>query len=312
MSDHWGLPESRFKLSDWVSLPDSIADARLVTGSNRTLADSLDHHTELPGQGDDLWKPLGLKNNPFREALDTTFWFASRQQHQACLQLQMIIRNHLGFALVTGEAGVGKSLLSQKVLESTQESGFLPILVTVSPQISASSLLNLLLEELQSGVQGRAVFEKLSVYEKIKYFGQVVYHLLERNRHPVIFIDECHFLNRDVLHLLRTLNNFESKDRKCVTFVLFGEKQFQRKLTHASYKSLKSRLYLEIELPSLDMEETSQFIRHRLRLAGGTGNEFNEGQIKQIFDQSGGVPRLIHKYATQIALLSIDGSLSKS
>lgn len=50
-------------------------------------------------------------------------------------------------------------------------------------------------------------------------------------------------------------------------------------------------------IPDLDLEATEGYIRHRLRHAGGTGEEFTDDAIEMIYWQSGGVPRLVNKLA---------------
>ena len=44
-----------------------------------------------------------------------------------------------------------------------------------------------------------------------------------------------------------------------------------------------------------DEDETSAYIRHRLRHVGGSGEEFTPDAVRRIFEETDGIPRLINK-----------------
>ena len=52
----------------------------------------------------------------------------------------------------------------------------------------------------------------------------------------------------------------------------------------------------------MDKEETFNYIKHRLKVAGGDGSIFSSLAIEKIYDLSKGIPRKINKLAS-ISLL---------
>jgi type II secretory pathway predicted ATPase ExeA len=55
---------------------------------------------------------------------------------------------------------------------------------------------------------------------------------------------------------------------------------------------------MRYSLGPLSLEETIEYIEHRLRVAGGSRNPFSREAMNEIHALSGGIPRLINTLAT--------------
>jgi len=234
---------------------------------------------------------MKFDSNPFGDSLDTSFLYWNRNLYTALLKMLETVKHDISFGLVFGISGIGKSLLSQAILEKLPASNYKTLLISVTPGLSRTGFLSLLLKQL-----GIKTNKNIRVHEAVELVGTHILNLHESGIKPVLIVDECHFLSAPALHLLRTLSNFEAYNRKILTCLLFSEPHFLTRLKNPSYQSLKSRIYLEEELTPLSLREAKEYIDFRLKKAGYKEREiFSEPDIKEIHAISHGIPRLLNK-----------------
>ena len=63
---------------------------------------------------------------------------------------------------------------------------------------------------------------------------------------------------------------------------------------------------MRYRLGPLSLEETIEYIEHRIRVGGGARNPFSRAAMEEIYTTSGGVPRLINTLATTALLDAFD------
>src|SRR5207248_581904 len=79
------------------------------------------------------------------------------------------------------------------------------------------------------------------------------------------------------------------------TLLLVGQPELRDKLNLPELRQLKQRVGLRCHIAALSPEETRQYIRHRLRIAGATdAGIFSDAAIQKISDYSQGTPRVIN------------------
>jgi len=132
--------------------------------------------------------------------------------------------------------------------------------------------------------------------------------LHQQGRRLVIILDECHLLSSDCLHVVRTISNIETPEKKLSTCLLFGEDRLAQRLNHASYDSLRNRIYLRSELPPLSAEDAAQFIKYRLMTAGRLTDLFTPEAIVALHRGSRGIARSLNKLAM---LTLVEGGLRR-
>ncbi|PYV06668.1 MAG: hypothetical protein DMG26_02590 [Acidobacteria bacterium] len=76
--------------------------------------------------------------------------------------------------------------------------------------------------------------------------------------------------------------------------VLAGQPQLAEKLARPDLIQLRQRISIVSRLEPLTPEETSQYIEHRLRVAGLEGNPFKRDALALIAERSEGIPRNIN------------------
>ena len=59
-------------------------------------------------------------------------------------------------------------------------------------------------------------------------------------------------------------------------------------------KQIAQRIAVDFHLEPLSLDETRHYIRHRLQVAGGEPELFNDAACESVYRHSGGTPRLIN------------------
>src|SRR5262245_18592415 len=88
-----------------------------------------------------------LDSRPFEHTGDARFHYAAESQRGVLLKLRYVLENRRGAALLAGESGLGKTLLTQKLLGDL-EASFAPRVHVVFPQMPADQLLTYLADQL--------------------------------------------------------------------------------------------------------------------------------------------------------------------
>ena len=114
-----------------------------------------------------------------------------------------------------------------------------------------------------------------------------------QKRSTVLVVDEAQSIQDDrIFEDLRLLLNFQLNHDFLMTMVLLGQPELKERVQ--ANPQLSQRIGLRYHLAPLTAEETHQYIRFRIRIAGGDPNVFSNEAVSVIFRQSGGVSRLIN------------------
>ena len=114
-------------------------------------------------------------------------------------------------------------------------------------------------------------------------------------RNCVLVIDEAQQLSPEVLEQLRLLTNLETSERKLLQIVLIGQPELRDMLAEPGLEQLSQRVIARYHLGPLSLEETGQYLGHRLQVAGLKGpSPLGPGLLSAIQRCTGGVPRRIN------------------
>jgi type II secretory pathway predicted ATPase ExeA len=190
--------------------------------------------------------------------------------------------------VVIGNIGAGKTTLARKILEELDEEHYeAALLVIIHSSVSSEWLFKKF--AIQLGVQNISD-------NKVELLGEIYRRLREINeegKRAVVLMDEVQMLNsREIMEEFRGLLNMESSDGKMVNFVFFGLPDLEQVL--ALDEPLKQRVAIRIRLNAYSEEDTSDYIRHRMKVAGSSTDIFTDNAIAMVFKYSHGVPRLIN------------------
>ncbi len=246
---------------------------------------------QAAGMRGDFVRFYGLRENPFGDAVNPAYLYQTESHIAAYTRMRLAIEHDISMAMITGPSGMGKTLITQVLLQELDPLKYETALVLVSPGLSKTGLLREILCELNT-----AAPEGLTrTHDLLRILSDYIIDLHQSGRRLVLIVDECHLLSTDCLHLVRTISNIEIPERKLTTCVLIGEARFTARLEHPSYESLRNRMYLRAALEPMSAEECEQYVKFRLMVAGRIEAVFSSEAFAAVHSLSGGVCRNINK-----------------
>ena len=250
----------------------------------------------------DYLEYYGLKEHPFSNVVDSRFYYNSTLHSDALVKLKYAVDTKKGLAVVIGGIGTGKTTLARKFLEELDESlNEAALLVVVHSSVSSEWLFKKF--ALQLGV-------KDVKDDKIELLTQIykrLHALIEENKKAVVMVDEVQMLNsREIMEEFRGLLNMETSDGKMINLVFFGLPDLEDVLSLD--EPLKQRVAVKIRLKEFSENDTKDYIKHRLSVAGCPKDIFSDEAIKLLYEYTNGVPRLINTICDNALL---EGYLSK-
>ena len=108
-------------------------------------------------------------------------------------------------------------------------------------------------------------------------FYEITRHVEElaaERRHPVFLLDEAHLLHQDVLDHLHILGNYDWDSRALLSLLLVGLPELRERFSRRHQRSLYSRLQHRVHLDAPSPDDTAEYLRHRLRVAGAGDREY--------------------------------------
>ena len=254
----------------------------------------------------------GLAEPPFSITPDPRFVFLSERHRDALAHLLYGIGQggSGGFVQLTGEVGTGKTTLCRLLLE--QMPSDTRVALVLNPRLSPVELVETICEELKLEVEPvrgslKGLVDRLNAY-LLRAYGEGL--------RVVLIIDEAQNLSFEALEQVRLLTNLETSTQKLLQIILLGQPELRETLARAELRQLTQRITARFHLTPLSAEETEDYLRHRLAVAGCPRFPFSRLAVRRIHQHAGGVPRLInviadraltHAAMAEIGLVAGDG-----
>lgn len=230
-----------------------------------------------------------LREPPFHVTADPAFLFPSRQHRDTLDQLAYGIRQRLGFLVVTGEVGCGKTTIIKALLGQLPAEAVRTALL-LNPAFSDVQLLEAITQDFGLTPTRKT---RAALMEALNRF------LLEQHaqgRTAALIVDEAHTLSARTLEQIRLLSNLETPKDKLLQLVLVGQPELDEQLTDPRLRPLQQRIAIRCRIAPLAADDVGAYIAHRLRVAGAAEGRprFTPDAVAQIARLSRGLPRAIN------------------
>jgi putative secretion ATPase (PEP-CTERM system associated) len=236
-----------------------------------------------------------LRDRPFALSPDPDYLYPSRVHREALDYLRFGIEGHAGFVVITGEIGSGKTTLLQVLLRNLD--GQTTVVRLVNTLLTGRELLESILLDLD------VEHVPPTKPQMLRELARVLIEQRSRGRRVLAVIDEAQNLSLDALEELRMLSNLETEKSKLIQIVLVGQPDLRDKLAMPTLEQLRQRVTVRYHIDPLDVDETANYINHRLRRASiGAPLQFSRDVTDVVHARTGGVPRLINVICDAVLL----------
>lgn len=132
-----------------------------------------------------------------------------------------------------------------------------------------------------------------------KNIQEHIYYLYKEKRKPLVLaVDEGQYLNSSILKDLKMLMNYGYDSLNCFTLIIAGEPHLNRTLEKPVHEALRQRITVHYNYHGLDDSEVSEYISHKLAIAGSSTTILEDAAISAVHSYSRGNPRLIDNVMT--------------
>jgi len=202
-----------------------------------------------------------------------------------------------GGAMLTGDIGCGKTLISKVYMKRLQQDGSEVSLLT-NPPIEPMELLQGILFQMNIKELPNSKTKLLQI------LNRKMVDNMEQNKETIIIIDEAQILNEETFEEARLLLNLQSNDRFLLTVVLIGQTELKVKIRQM--KQFDQRIAIRYHIHPFCLPDTIKYVMFREKQAGFRRNVFTTKAMEKIYEYSRGVPRMINSVCDLCLLIGFD------
>lgn len=229
---------------------------------------------------------FGLSGPPFSLSSSPAPLYLSSGHREGMAALQWGLREPIGFTMLVGDIGTGKTTLVHALLAN--RSAAVHSAFVTSPTLSFEEILRVIAGQLGFTPKG---IGKLELIQALDTFVAA----LGTHESAALIFDEAQDLSDQTLEELRLLSNSPTDVHKRLQIVLVGQLELARRLERPELRQLNQRIGARALLPILRPGEVAEYVEYRLRAQGGdVGKLFKRDALRELARLSGGIPRRIN------------------
>lgn len=245
----------------------------------------------------------GLREKPFENTPDPRFIYYSQQHKEAVARMLYVVREHKGAALLTGEYGSGKTLLSRVLWHELQQENKFQSVFILNPRLSGLEFIQEIVHQLGAA---DAPSSKIDLFHALH---KLLYAAYNMGKHCVIVIDEAQAIeDRNIFEEVRLLLNFQLDNAFLLTIILLGQPEL--KYSVMSLPQFMQRMAVRYHLKAFEEQETKEYVFHRLSVSGAQRQIFDDEAVHEIYMSSKGIPRRINTVCDLALLVGFGSNLT--
>jgi len=227
-----------------------------------------------------------LVEKPFQITADPRFLWLGEKHQEALATLKYGVLDNRGFLLLTGDVGTGKTTLINALLRDLDKD--IVVATIVDPNLEKLQFLNFLANTFN-------INEKFQTkVDFLIHFTKFLRNAYSDNKKVLLIIDEAQRLSKELLEEIRLLSNIEKGHTKLLSIFFVGQNEFNDTLMEKEVRALRQRITIRYHIEPLTADETREYIRCRLKVAGSEREIFDRKATGKIYAYSRGYPRLIN------------------
>jgi len=236
-------------------------------------------------------EPFGL--NP-----DPKFLYLAMSHYKALTSMMAGIKEKKGLILVTGEVGVGKTILIHALLKDLSKN--IKTAFIFNPRFDFKSLLKNILLDMELPIDKK----EENVPFLLEQFKEYLQARAGRDEMVVIIIDEAQGLEDEVLEEVERLSSLGASAGEVLQILLVGQPELEEKLNSEKFRFFKEKIAVHSQISPLTREEGRGYIKHRLKLVGRDASEvFTSEAMKRIWNFAQGIPRVMNLLCDRALLI---------
>lgn len=241
---------------------------------------------------------FGFRESPFGVTPDPDFLFWTRMHNAALQAIISSIESNLGFSVLLGNPGTGKTSLLFHLLSLYRESARTAFIFQT--QCKPHDLVRHIASELDLAVPRR---DEVSLHQKM---NGMLLEEARAGRKVLIVIDEAQNLQASSFEAVRLLSDFETGHSKLLNIVFSGSPQLGATLQTPELSQLAQRISTVARLQPFREDEVKDYVRFRLAVvaSGPVEGLFSPESLAEIACRSQGVPRIINAICYRALMLA--------
>ena len=228
-----------------------------------------------------------LKKKPFELVPNPDFLYLSATHRKAMTYINYGMMERVGFILLTGEVGSGKTTLIRDLIKRLHSDVTLSRVFTTT--VDSLQLLSMINEDFGLDSTGKS---KVILLKELYAFLISEY---EQGHQVLLVIDEAQNFTVSLLEEVRMLSNLETDDTKLLQIILIGQPELRETLARPELRQLRQRISIACHLSPLTRAETEAYVLHRLKTAGNhDALRFTPEAMDRLYACSTGIPRVVN------------------
>lgn len=227
-----------------------------------------------------------LKRLPFQKDINPKDMFVCGSSEELSRRLEHM-KQKRGIMLITGAPGTGKTLHVRAFVEKLNPNLFKPVYTP----LATVNIIDFY-RQLSVLLGGDAFHRKSQLFNSIQ--NSIRNYVTDNKKVPVIIFDEAHLLKIENFYELQIITNFNMDSTDPALFILTGQSHLRERLLIPVLQPFNQRIALKYHMPALTKEDSAAYIQHHLALAGLKNQLFNPNALNALFQNSGGIPRVIN------------------